>query len=315
MIDPILAEDLAVAPPSIWAEMIRRHDAVSNYLSIRAAPVSQLDAFAENLSISRRMFYRLIKRRKERIAQLTVARRVRGRGMPIDPRTEAVVTEAITRSGPGARPMRVINEARRISAEQGLQVPLEYAVLSRLRRRHDIQGLRSRLPYDCAFVLDASAIELHLRGDGNIKVAWLLAMIDVRDGRICSHSLCFGAPGELEVRALLDSAKPMLGTSGQTSTITATPCVVDQAKAWLPSIPSLSVQVEPCPRNSIRSGEALLLILGRKIGNISLRNRPRRNASTRGGAVALEIGQAVVDHLVHQWNFENAPSRSKVEAP
>lgn len=307
MVDPVLAAELAVAPFANWSKITMRHEVVSEYLAIPRASTSDVDRFASRLGMSRRMFYRLIKRRKERMARPLILKKITGRGVPINPIADAAVEEAILQLGAGVRPSDVLQQTVRISAVYGVKTPSYYTVRSRLRRGLDIAGLKSRLPSDCAFVLDASATELRLFEDGRVEAGWLLALFDLRIGRIAAHKLCFGRPDLLDVTELFLAAQGSLRSLETPATLAATPIILEHAHALTDVLSAYKVQINDLPAKTLNSGEALLMMFGTQVGNIFLRTRLRRRAEGgQDGATTMQIAKGVFDYLMRQWNCEAA---------
>lgn len=173
-------------------------------------------------------------------------------------------------------------------------------------------GLKSRLPSDCAFVLDASATELRLFEDGRVEAGWLLALFDLRIGRIAAHKLCFGRPDLLDVTELFLAAQGSLRSLETPATLAATPITLEHAHALTDVLSVYKVQINDLPAKTLNSGEALLMMFGTQIGNIFLRTRLRGKAEgDQSGATTIPIAKGVFDYLMRQWNCEAAATASR----
>lgn len=305
MVHASLVEELAVASSSSWAALIQRHNLVRDYLQILRPTKGDISAFANRAGVSQRMFYRLVKRHRDHLKGLSQPMKITGRGSPICRDQEAAITDAIRLSGPGATTKEVVDAVRHISADLGLRPPSEYAIIDRLRCGFDLVGLNERLQYAFEWIIDACATDLEIeRGAGETKTAWIVGLIDLARGTIDHHLLCVGAPGAADLHEMIGERwRGITAVRAGAGALAVTPIICKQVAGAISSLSYGVAKIAPCPRNTIRSGEALRSIFGQKLGGIRLRSRQGVIAEdNRPAGIPEDIARAVVDELIDTWN-------------
>ena len=305
MVHASLVEELAVAPSSSWAALIQRHNLVRDYLQILRPTKGDISAFANRAGVSQRMFYRLVKRHRDHLQGSSKPTKITGRGAPICRDQEAVIADAIRLSGPGATTKEVVDAVRHISADLGLRLPSEFAIIDRIRCGSDLAGLNERL--QCAFewVVDACATDLEIEcWAGETKTAWIVGLIDLARGTIEHHLLCVGVPGAADLHEIIGERWcGITAVRAGAGPLAVTPIICKQIAGAISSLSDGVAKIAPCPRNTIRSGEALRSIFGQKLGGIRLRSRRGVVAEdNRPAGVPEDIARAVVDELIDTWN-------------
>lgn len=316
MMDRILTEDLSIAPSRVWPRLIARHQAVTDYLGIEGPTTADADRTAERTGLSRRMAYRLIEERKRRLAGHSARSPIAGRGRSIEPDQQAVIAEAITRCGPGAGPHDVYMEVQRIGAQWGISAPSEYAVTRRVRNHPKQFSINERLHDSFDWLLDSCQLDFGLIR-GRPEPAHLLALIDARTGQIPAHALSASKPDALTIANLVLPRVPQLiRFAHQPSTLAVTKLLWRDVEGLERLLLSNDVSARECPPKTIRSAEALLLIFGDRIGNISLRARPRRSGTFASLPLIEDTAaRSVVDLLVTNRNSELDADRSNMLLP
>lgn len=318
MMDRILTEDLSIAPSKVWPDLIARHQAVTDYLRIEGPTTADADRTAQRTGLSRRMAYRLIEERKRRLAGHSARSPIAGRGRSIGPDQQAVIAEAITRCGPGAGPHDVYMEVLRISAQCGIPAPSEFAVTRRVRNRQKQVSINDRLHDSFDWLLDSCQLDFGLfRACGRPEPAHLLVLIDARSGQIPAHTLPASKPDALTIANLVLPRVPQLiRFAHQPSTLAVTKALWPEAEVLERLLLSNDVSARECPPKTIRTAEALLLIFGDRIGNISLRSRPRRSGTFASLPLIEEtVARSVVDLLITNRNSELDVDRSNMLLP
>lgn len=318
MADRILIEDLSVAPSRVWPTIIDRHHAVMSYLKIGNPTTADADRSARQLGLSRRMFYRLINGHRERSAGRSSATSITGRGRPVSFEQEVAISDALTRLGPGAWTRDVNAEVAEICAARGISAPSDYAVNTRVRAPGRRVGLRARLRSRFDWILDTAQLDFDVvEGDGNTGRAYLLAFTDARTGETLAHEVRAGKPSSLALANLILPKLPQLQRpSHGRSRLAVTKRLWAEAMLLKPLLTEHGVEAAECEPRTIRSGEAMLLVFGRKIGNISLRARAEgQSVQGEQAAIDLALAQAVVASLVTNRNEElsSTPSGGSID--
>lgn len=303
MVEQFLIDELSHSPTRNWSEIISRHKAVREYLSLHRATVRDVDRFAERLGLSRRMFYRLIKRYQRYLEGKEASGKIRGRGRRLASDQEAAIEEAIRLAGPGASTKEVVEAVRHIGADRAIPVPSEFAIISRLRRGADLCGLNEKLQHQSDWMVDACSTDIVVETpNGGAEVVWITGLIDLASGRIESHGICVGVPSQVDLERLIVD---WIGPNGQIAVsrwrLVATAVVNSKMELAADLLASRSILAAPCPRGAIRSSEALRSLLGQRLGNIGLRSR-RPTTQLRVEGVSNEVAVAVVDHLIRKSN-------------
>lgn len=304
MADGVLIEDLSVAPSRTWPTIIERHQAVTDYLEINNPTTSDVDRFAQRVGLSRRMFYRLIDDRKRRLAGHSSATLITGRGRPITLEQETAISDALTRLGPGALTRDVYTEAAVICAERGIPAPSDYAVTSRVRAPRERVEIRARLHRRFDWILDTSQLDFDvIESDGNSGPAYMLALIDVHSGETLAHQVHPGKPSSLAIANLiLPKIAQLHRPNPRRASLAVTTILWPEALLLESLLRRHALEAAECAPRTVRSGEALMFVFGPRIGNISLRPRPRRSSSNVQPAIEIALAEAVVGSLVSKRN-------------
>lgn len=318
MADEVLIGDLSVAPTASWPAIMNRHQAVTDYLSIKKPTTSDVDKFANDVGLSRRMFYRLIDDRKQRLAKHSSANPFIARGRPISLEHEAIIADALAHWGPGALTRDVYAEVLEICAERGIPAPSHYAVTSRVRTLREHDEIHTRLGHRFDWILDTSQLDFAvIEADGNSGTAYLLALIDARSGETLAHQVHADKPRSLAIANLMLAQLAQLHLCRlERVSLAVTAILWPEVSILDPLLRQYAIEAAECAPKTIRSGEALMFVYGRTIGSISLRPRPRRpSLGAVQPAIEMALAEAVVGSLVSKRNAElrtNRPNESAV---
>lgn len=303
MVDRVLLETLATAPGHRWSKLIHRHAVVAEFTSLRFPPPADADHYSNLLGVSTRMFYRYLKQYKQTQSGVAAPSTVNGRGRPLSAIQEALIRR-VTKALPAtATTSEVVTEVRRTSLRAAVTPPSSFAVISRLRETTNLAALQRKLPRTCRWIIDDCQIDLHVIDEaGRASRGWILALIDCQRGLILSHRFCAKRPTTGDRKKVLWSLPASSSDSLpelRSGSVIQTSRTRDnkQNKEGLSSLPKCN------NRSALMPGEALLLTLGQKIGNLSLRPRARhRQTSNQTDGAPLDIATAVIAHLVQQHN-------------
>lgn len=299
MIHATLIKELCAAQSADWRKLIERHEAVEAYLQMPRASTVDVDRFAARTGLSRRMFYRLIARRREQMSGVSVPKKSLSRGRPLTAEQTGVIAEAISNVPPGGLCKDTIEEVVRLSLARQQPVPSDFAIINRMRGRHDLAGLQARLSGSSRLIIDACSTDLDVQVDNEVSTAaWLLALIESKTGRILAHMVCGGPPDPLILASFaLASHGQLKGWKGEKK-ISVTASIAGAAHILRPLLAEYGFVTCQVGR-PLRPGEALYLLLGQQLGRIRLRPRPRRKVFPKGSSgVPMNVADAVVGHLI-----------------
>lgn len=307
MIDNLLVEDLANAPPQTWALMMQRAPVLERYAALELTPYLRRSAAAE-LRVTPRHFGKLIGSYLARRTGASPARPMTGFGCWIGEAKEQVIAQAITNVGPGARESEVRCEVVRLSVESGVETPSETAIRRRFGRTPFALDLRARLRTDCDVLVDVCGLELNLEDELRVAPAHLLALIDTNSGRTLTHRLFAGLPGTSEMATMVTD---VLTSSMLQAPIFSSICLTNELQAAVGSsaLPAACKAYYLPEKNSrLRTGAAIKAVFGSRIGRVPVRGDPRVwDKPASSAAVPVEAAGSVISHLVAQRNSALPP--------
>jgi len=305
MVHSSVVDELAFAPSANWAMLINRHNLICNYLQILKPAAEDINFYASKAGLSPRMFYRLVRRHRARLQGDFAPKKIIGRGKPLSKNQEAAVAAAVRIAGAGATTKNVVDAVRNTSASFGVLPPSEYTVIDRLRRGCDLSGLNERLGYAYDWIVDACATDIYIeRGAGEVEVAWIVGIINLKSGVVAGHHLCVGAPNAADVLSAIKSEWSGDRIPAITPAVVAcTGAIHEQAIGAFAVRAASDGAIALYRHQGIRTGEALRYILGQKLGGVRIYSR--QSARTRGersAGAALPVVRAVVAELLRRSN-------------
>ena len=304
MYDRVLIESLTVASSKAWPKIIERYQFVTDYLEINMPTTADVDRFAQHVGLSRRMFYRLIEDRKRQLIERSSASPVIGRGRPIDKEQELAISDALANHPADALLRDICIEVLRICEERGIKPPSAYAIASRMRIRGKLVEIDARLHYQFDWVLDAAQLDFDIIGSDRVaRPAYLLAVIDARRGVTLAHQVHGDKPRALDIINLISSKFAQSRSGSCPKRVAVTRTLWAEVELLVSILCHHSIEVAECAPRTIRSGEALMLVFGGKIGNISLQPRPRRRfPDMERPAIEMALAEAIVGIIVQRQN-------------
>jgi hypothetical protein len=300
MVDEIILNDLANTSCKNWKKVIDRHRVLGEYCRIGRPSTTDADHCANHLGISRRMFYRLVKRHGAKLTG-TFGRVDRRRpDIAIGQHQEDLIADAIAQAPAGASVTEVCELVGQLGCQRGIAVPCEATVKKRLRNGDDVAGLNGRLTGQRNWVLDACATDVAIRDGERARWAWLFALIDCRSGEILRHAFVGRLSRPSEVGSLFTNIAEILSSEiGAERSLGLASCLEHHADTLACLLRPHQIQVLPIG-SELRSGEAIQRILGIKLGKVCLRTMHERSAPSVENAVPIDVGSAVVAKLIQQ---------------
>jgi hypothetical protein len=319
MLDRLLIEDLAEALPEYWEGMIARAAIVDEYIARPRRGEASPDKFAARLQISARSFLRLVARRRDRVAGREASWWLTGLQTSTSEVQEAIVRDAISKAGPGARRTEVRDHAHRLAQARGQMAPTDAVIYSRCaKHRTDAAAvLRCRLNVTGGVVLDACRLGV-LATDcaGDPLPIWLVAAIGVSSGAILAHRILRDEQIAAALPSLVLQVDEKLGLLGR-DPIVLTPALLQHIDPEPSSRPIQLQRAAICDTEQLRATEALQAVFGKRIGRIAFRTSWRQ---PQEAAVSIEVLRTVLDHMINVTNDavdppSNAPvgTRGSVE--
>jgi hypothetical protein len=290
MIDCDLIDDLAAMPSSQWNAMISRREALEAYLSITNPTTDEVDCFAARAGMSRRNFYRLIRRRRDQLA----GRKRIGKprlGSPISPARSRLIFEAIATVPAGAPIKDVVERVEALAALHELQPPSAFTVAEHMHAGDRYARLKAIVEPGVRYVVDATSTDLSVdTGGGSAYHPYLLVIIDCERECVAAHALCAALEGNVPVRLLSDFVtRPDGGNEGVVVTKRAAPLLRTMANA----------SVSPIITDRLRSGEAIKVVLGKALGRIALLSRDIHLSPPDAiNAIKFEVAEMVINRLL-----------------
>src|SRR6266851_4798229 len=148
---PVQTSDLACLSASVWAEAQRRAAVIHPLAALEVVPAEHAKHAAEQLHVSQRTIYTLLKRYRASGGLLTsLVRRLSsgGRGKGRLPQSQEVVMAAtiadLYLSRQRHRPSAVVQEVRRRCAVANIQAPSDKAIRTRIKARSLDEQLTQR---------------------------------------------------------------------------------------------------------------------------------------------------------------------------
>ena len=295
--------------------------AIDDYLKHPDATVTDVDAAAARIGVSRRQFYRLLAKMRvlgpvralvpglQNVARASAARE--GLAEPI----EAVVVEALLRE-PDARITKIQGLVADRCVELGLAPPTEWM----LRQR--VHALRANGPIDpgaqfgSRIVVDQVSLDLPVQHFDVARFGTLTAIIDRSTRLVLGASILPGdGIGIGLAEALSDMRRtrmPAFKKQGfpvapQLSELTwvAPPGLESLASAIVSNADGQRPEVNVISEGPRRHGELILRLLGDRLGPYSIRSRTPLEANAErasGGGNSLESAHRMVGYCVDAWN-------------
>lgn len=273
--DDLLVEDLANAPPTLWALFIERAGVLARFDGSSNIPAKAADAAASELKVSTRYLRKLLVARKMRLDGCAPKHSMTGFGGTIDQAQEEVITTAIKGLGAAARPRDVIHEVTKLCHERGDNPPSSSSIKRRLRdAKNDNHMARTSHP-NAGLAVDCCGLELNVvADDGQVGPACLSARIALPSGY---------------------AALAHLAPSQEFATATnATKC-------------SSALSASP---GRYSDGRLINAVFGRRLGRIAIRRDVRTwTNEVRMEPVALEVASGVISYLLERHNSTLTSSR------
>lgn len=273
--DDLLVEDLANAPPTLWALLIERAGVLARFDGLTKIPASAADAAASELKVSTRYLRKLLVARKLRRDGCAPKHSMTGFGGTIDQAQEEVISAAIEGLGSAARPRDVIQEVIKLCHERGSIPPSSSSIKRRLRDANNYIYMAHTSDPNAGLVVDCCGLELNVfADDGQVGPACLSAQIALPNGY-----------------AALAHLAPLQAFATATNT--------PNCSSALPT---------SCGRYS--EGRLIDAVFGRRLGRIAIRRDVRTwTNSVRMEPVPLEVASGVISHLLERHNSILTSSR------
>lgn len=148
--------------------------AIDEYLSIDDPAVSDVDRLAEAIGVSRRQFYRLLAKFRDKgpvrglLPGIQNVRRASAARDGLSPEVEAIIKRELR-----ARPQMAIGALRKVVADEcakyGIEMPSEWHFRSRVHKLRVHRGVSARIAPGQSIVIDQVCLDLMTEGEEGTK--------------------------------------------------------------------------------------------------------------------------------------------------
>lgn len=251
---------LAELPPQRWEETKARLASVERFLAQDDRSTRAMKRFADELGVSRPMFYKLLSLRERWLGQDDVVRLPRQRRAR-DAVGAATIEEAIALCGPAATQGQVYEAACRLTRHRGLEAPNRTQIRRLHGRRVAGDSFGARLGTGTAAVLDAAGLGARVLGRRERYVLPVLSALIDPSGSVVDWIVTAGAPSGLDLGPLLQRARARHAPDGVLISSAFTDEALAENGRWAAAAADGS---------GVRKGSALVAAVGLKVGRIAL---------------------------------------------
>lgn len=305
MLDDDLIAVLAEAPPSRWNTLIARRSALDFYLAKSNRGVADVDHLAASVGLTRRQAYRLIEgRQQEMDSQKRIRKNRPGNRMSTE--RASLLRDAITKVSCGALISEVTNKVNELSIERGLVSPSVGIISRQMDATYRFSRLSARVGPNVRWIIDASLTNIVAGEPGEVYFAYIVALLDC-EHRSIHVELCRTVAEFPLHNVVADFDDPSVACPAAPTGVIITSRVLQAFDET--SLRSIGPILKPAPA-FMRRGEAIKMILGRRLGQIAIKSEPRATTLPKPEeAVPLPLADRVVASLLH---FSKADAVEKV---